>query len=132
MMGFIVPSSDATLILICGFKPCPPWPRGKSSGLSSPLDYLWKLKVGEKGSGIQTVRVHFPSRAARRLYLGFLLFGKRRNGAGIIWAFALLGVACEQGHYLREQGPSVEESRTREKKRLLPTSQGLWMMLFSL
>lgn len=54
MMGFIVPSFDATLIsLIYGSKPCPPWPGGNSPRLSLPMGYLWKLEVGEKGPGIQ-------------------------------------------------------------------------------
>lgn len=33
------------------------------------MGYLWKLKVGEQGPGIQVACVHFPGRAARRLGL---------------------------------------------------------------
>lgn len=56
----------------------------------------------------------------------FLLSGKRRNEAGIVWDSALLGVACEQGGHLREQSPSVEgQQRAGETQRLLlPTSRG--------
>lgn len=45
------------------------------------------------------------------LRLGFLLSGKRRNEAGVLWGFALLGGACEQGQHLRTEpqcGGTVE------------------------
>lgn len=56
-------------------------------------------------------------------HLGFLLFGKKRNEAGIVWGVALLGGAHEQGRYLREQSPSVCEGQRGWRKAEASTHQ---------
>lgn len=77
--------------------------RRKESWLSPPMGYFWKLKVGERGPGIQIAQVHFPCRAARRSCLSVSVSSEEKRGCcpGVIWGFALLGIAREHRGHLR-------------------------------
>lgn len=121
MMGFIVPSSDATLkSLICGFQPWPSLPRWKQSSALPSYGLSLEIESGRGGAWdpghLSPLSQQSCQKAVSRRHLRFLLFGKRRKEQGIVWGFERLGGACDQAGYLREPSPrtgteELEKSR---------------------
>lgn len=134
MMGFIVPSFEATRIsLMCGFKSCPPLPGGNRSLALPSYGLSLEIEGGRVGAWDPGRLSPLSQQSCQKVVsqrLGFLLFGKRRNEPGIVWGVAHLGGACDRGCYLREESPKtgiVESWRNPEATTHQP---GFLMLLF--